>query len=88
MMPVVGALRSRARRATCRSRHHRSAIEIFIREIYSTRRKQVIRLIISEGPRFPAMAEFYYREVLSRMLRRCARGWRRALERGEIADER
>ena len=40
------------------------AIEIFTREVFGTRRKQVMRLIISEGPRFPALAEFYYREVL------------------------
>ena len=40
------------------------AIEIFVREIYGTHRKQVMRLIITEGPRFPALAEFYYREVL------------------------
>ena len=51
------------------------AIEIFIREIYNTHRKQVLRLMISEGPRFPALAEFYYREVLARMLGACARGW-------------
>ena len=34
---------------------------------------QVMRLIISEGPRFPDVAEFYYREVLSRMLKAAAR---------------
>ncbi len=28
-----------------------------------------MRLIISEGPRFPALAEFYYREVLARILK-------------------
>jgi AcrR family transcriptional regulator len=63
------------------------AIELFVREIYGTHRKQLIRLIISEGPRFPALAEFYYREVLSRMLRAVRGLLRRALDRGEIADD-
>src|SRR3989449_2198439 len=35
-------------------------IDVFIREVYGTRRKDVIRLIIAEGPRFPKLAEFYY----------------------------
>jgi AcrR family transcriptional regulator len=63
------------------------AIEIFVREIYGTHRKQVMRLIISEGPRFPALAEFYYREVVSRMLKAMRARLTRALERGEIADD-
>ena len=40
----------------------------FIREVASTRRGDIIRLIVSEGPRFPAIADFYYREVISRGL--------------------
>ena len=39
---------------------------MFIQEIAGTRRADIIRLIISEGPRFPAVADFYYREVISR----------------------
>ncbi len=42
--------------------------ETFIREVASTRRGDIIRLIVSEGPRFPAIADFYYREVISRGL--------------------
>jgi AcrR family transcriptional regulator len=63
------------------------AIEIFIREIYGTHRKQVLRLVISEGPRFPALAEFYYSEVLSRVLKGVRTILRRALARGELADD-
>jgi AcrR family transcriptional regulator len=63
------------------------AIEIFVREIYGTHRKEVMGLIISEGPRFPALAEFYYREVLARMLKAVRARLRRALECGEIADD-
>ena len=47
----------------------------------------MIRLIITEGPRFPALAEFYYREVLSRMLKALRARLARSLERGEIADD-
>jgi len=63
------------------------AIEIFVREIYGTHRKQVIRLIITEGPRFPALAEFYYHEVLARLLKALRARLARSLERGEIADD-
>jgi Tetracyclin repressor-like, C-terminal domain len=63
------------------------AIEVFVREIYGTHRKEVVRLIISEGPRFPALAEFYYREVLSRMLKALRARLARAFEHGEIADD-
>src|SRR5258708_22022992 len=41
------------------------AIELFLREIYDTERKNIIRLIITEGPRFPQLAQFYYRELVS-----------------------
>jgi AcrR family transcriptional regulator len=63
------------------------AIEVFVREVYSTKRKHIMRLIISEGPRFPALAEFYYREVLARVMEALRGYLRRALERGELADD-
>jgi AcrR family transcriptional regulator len=56
----------------------------FIQEIASTRRGDIVRLIVAEGPRFPAIADFYYREVVSRGLA----GMRALIElgiaRGEI----
>ena len=63
------------------------AAEIFVREIYGTHRKEVVGLVISEGPRFPALAEFYYREVLARILAAVRARLARSLERGEIADD-
>ena len=39
---------------------------LFEKEVLGTSRKLLLRLIIAEGPRFPAIAEFYYREVVSR----------------------
>jgi len=56
----------------------------FVREVYGTRRKDIIRLILSEGPRFPAIAEFYYREVVARVLAIVRPILARAAERGEL----
>ena len=62
-------------------------IETFLREIYGTRRKDIIRLIFSEGPRFPAIAEFYHREVISRILGFVRPMLARAVARGELPDD-
>jgi AcrR family transcriptional regulator len=40
----------------------------FIEEVATTRRGDLVRLIVAEGPRFPEVADFYYREVVSRGL--------------------
>jgi AcrR family transcriptional regulator len=58
-------------------------VDLFVREVYETRRKDVIRLMIAEGRRFPNLAEFYYREVLSRIIAAVRAILRRAAERGE-----
>lgn len=58
-------------------------VDLFVREVYETRRKDVIRLMISEGPRFPELAEFYYREVLSRIIAAVRALLTRAAARGE-----
>ena len=63
------------------------AVDVFVREVFGTHRRQIIRLIISEGPRFPAIAEFYYREVLVRALEALRSFLRRAYERGELPDD-
>jgi len=58
--------------------------ETFAREVIGTRRADIIRLIISEGTRFPQLAEFYYREVIAHGIA----GMRKLIEygiaRGEI----
>ena len=59
-------------------------VDVFVREVYETRRKDVIRLMISEGRRFPKLAEFYYREVLSRVIAAMRAILRRAAARGEV----
>ncbi len=61
-------------------------VDLFVREIYETRRKDVVRLMISEGRRFPKLAEFYYREVLSRIIAAVRTLLRRAAARGEVPE--
>ena len=61
-------------------------VELFVSEIYETRRKDVIRLMITEGRRFPKLAEFYYREVLSQIIAAMRGLLRRAAARGEVPE--
>ena len=61
-------------------------VDLFVREVYETRRKDVVRLMISEGRRFPKLAEFYYREVLSRIIGAVRSLLRRAAARGEVPE--
>jgi AcrR family transcriptional regulator len=58
--------------------------KVFIQEIATTRRGDIVRLIIAEGPRFPAIADFYYREVISRGLAGMRALIELAVARGEI----
>ena len=62
-------------------------LKTFVREVYGTRRRDIIRLILSEGPRFPAIAEFYYREVIARVLAILRPILKRAAARGELPDD-
>jgi AcrR family transcriptional regulator len=59
--------------------------DLFVREIYGTRRREVARLVITEGARFPELAEFYYREVASRGIVAMRAMIERAVARGEIS---
>jgi AcrR family transcriptional regulator len=60
---------------------------LFEKEVLGTRRKLIIRLIIAEGPRFPRIAEFYYRDIIGRILPMLAAVARRAAERGELPND-
>lgn len=87
LSPVVGALEHVAHVEAPMRAVAEQFVELFVREIIETRRKDIIRLIISEGPRFPKLAEFYYREVLSRALGAVRALLRRAAERGEVTND-
>jgi AcrR family transcriptional regulator len=59
-------------------------VDLFVREIFQTRRQDVVRLMISEGRRFPELAEFYYREVLSRIIGSVRGVLKRANKNGDV----
>src|SRR6187399_3044058 len=61
-------------------------VDLFVSQVYDTRRKDVVRLMISEGRRFPKLAEFYYREVLSRIIAAVRALLQRAAARGEVPE--
>ena len=56
----------------------------FIQDVASTRRGDIVRLIVAEGPRFPSVADFYYREVVSRGLAAVRALIELGVARGEI----
>jgi hypothetical protein len=56
----------------------------FIHEVVTTRRGDIVRLIVAEGPRFPAIADFYYREVVSKGLAGMRAMVELGISRGEI----
>ncbi len=58
--------------------------ETFVREVALTRRSDIIRLIVAEGPRFPAIADFYFREVVSKGLAGMTALIQLGVTRGEI----
>jgi AcrR family transcriptional regulator len=56
-------------------------------QVLETDRKLILRLVLAEGPRFPAIAEFYHREVVSRGLKLLAGLLERAGAKGELAHD-
>jgi len=62
-------------------------MELFVREIYSTPRRNVLRLVMTEGPRFRELAEFHYRNVVERAIAAMRVLLARARERGELKDD-
>jgi AcrR family transcriptional regulator len=84
LSPLVGTIEA-APMADVPARKIAEAIaELFVREIFGTRRKDIIRLIITEGARFPKLAEFYYHEVIERVVAAMRAMLSRAVERGEL----
>jgi AcrR family transcriptional regulator len=65
----------------------KALFELFRTEVLETRRKHVLRLILTEGPRFPALAEFYHREVVSRGLKHIGELLRRSAAKGELSSD-
>jgi len=86
LTPLIGTIEAMGEADVALSVMAEHIADLFVREVYETRRKDVIRLMISEGRRFPKLAEFYYREVLSRIIAAIRAILRRAAARGEIPE--
>ena len=65
----------------------RAMFEVFRTQVLATRRKDLLRLILTEGPRFPAIAAFYHREVVARGLALMGELLNRARANGELSAE-
>jgi AcrR family transcriptional regulator len=84
LTPLVGTIEAMGAADLPLSQLGGHIAEMFVREVYETRRKDVVRLMITEGRRFPKLAEFYYREVLSRIIAAVRALLKRAAARGEV----
>jgi AcrR family transcriptional regulator len=84
LTPLVGTIENLGKNDMPISALAGHIADLFVREVYETRRKDVIRLMIAEGSRFPKLAEFYYREVLSRIIAAVRALLARAAARGEV----
>ena len=82
--PIVAALENRPKGDMPTRDIVEQMIGLFVREVVGTRRGAVIRLVIAEGPRFPKLAEFHYREVVSRVMAAMSALMARAITRGEV----
>jgi AcrR family transcriptional regulator len=78
IVPLVGRMNGSVRDAL------EGFAKAFIQEVATTRRGDIVRLIVAEGPRFPRVADFYYREVISRGLAGMRALVELAIARGEI----
>jgi AcrR family transcriptional regulator len=87
MSPVVAALEAMPAGDVPLRAVAERLVTIFAREIFATHRKDVIRLVLTEGPRFPHIAEFYYREVVERVMAVIRTLAQRAVARGELPND-
>lgn len=62
-------------------------VDMLAREVVGTKRGEIVRLIISEGTRFPELAEFYYREVVAHGVAGMRKLVEYGIARGEIRNE-
>jgi AcrR family transcriptional regulator len=85
--PVIGALDTAAGVDVPFKVFAERLAQIFVREIYGTQRKDVLRLVLTEGPRFPRLAQIHYRQVITPAMAAVRKHVQRAIDRGEIAGD-
>lgn len=86
LTPIIGGLEALGQADVPAKQLAEHMRDVFVHEVFETRRKDVIRLMIAEGRRFPKLAEFYYREVLSRIFEALRTILKRAAARGEVSE--
>lgn len=86
LVPLIGRLASppQAGGAASARAMVETFAETFAREIAGTKRGDIVRLVISEGARFPSLSEFYYREVVERGIAAMSKMIEYGIARGEI----
>lgn len=57
---------------------------VFEREVLNTERRHLLRLVIGEGPMFPRVTDFYYREIVSKGIAIMRPLLRKAAEQGQL----
>lgn len=87
LSPVIDVLEAKPTSDVSVPDFCRQLVTILVHEIMGTRRKDVLRLVIMEGQRFPELAHIYYREVVSRALPVLKSVVRAAHARGEIDND-
>jgi AcrR family transcriptional regulator len=87
LFPIVGALEAPIPPDVPIRKLLDGFIDLFVREVYGTKRRAVLRLVMTEGPRFPKLAEFHYRNVVERAMAAMRALLERAAERGELKHE-
>jgi len=65
----------------------REQLKIIYRELVSTDTRYIPKLMIGEGNRFPKLAEFYFREIITRMHRLLRSVIKRGVDAGEFRPE-
>lgn len=61
--------------------------DMLAHEVVGTKRGEIVRLIISEGTRFPELADFYYREVVAHGIAGMRKLVEYGIARGEIQND-
>jgi AcrR family transcriptional regulator len=78
LAPLLERLATPPRQAPASLDEFRALMEFFRSEVLQTSRKLVAQIILREGGRFPEIAEFWHREVVSKILAYVADAARRA----------
>lgn len=64
----------------------RLMIETMYRQMIATEKREILRLLVAEAKRFPALVSYYHREAISRGKAIAAEILRRGIESGEFRD--